>query len=520
MAAEEDVVTTRRLANLEEQMKQQREDQKNTEALLVGIPTQLDQMMELISKLTGTEKDLSLSPMPMTPADSSLSAWKATSNILEKQLNIKMSSENEEIENLKLNVDELQKETTNQTDALLQMTTERNKWKHASELMMQEKDRKSSDDDDSRFAINFPSNETVIHNLLMSQIEFYFSDHHLKRDKPLMMKLTAEPVGYITFDEVCTFPKIRTLGQDKDVVRKAIMGSKYLSTQLGEGGNLLHVGRAEFTPPRAQDFPFRRTVFVYGVQPQFANENWIRNQFDCFGTIVKVKFDSGPRSSPRKVGARLLRKEPSRVTRLQIQDANHTEFKFSKTLPENLTQYICHKCNRLKEYSDGYYAARPGRQACFLFCIQCAAKKAEENMNTYNNYRSDDNAVKEILGIDDHDTGDINSFVSCLIVYESQRQASKCVYVRSRLGIDGCFATHFHNYTRNKKEICGEENGDLGPPGFSKQESSHKLVPLMSHSVTAGARFNLRNDPPSMKRATTAPTVWGSQRNQQRFGLH
>jgi hypothetical protein len=39
-------------------------------------------------------------------------------------------------------------------------------------------------------------------------------------------------------------------------------------------------------------------------------------------------------------------------------------------------------------------------------------------------------------------------------VYESQRQASKCVYVRSRLGIDGCFATHFHNFTRNKKDIC------------------------------------------------------------------
>lgn len=493
-------------------------DVKNIESLLVGMRQdqidhsgQMDQIMLCLTKLSGAEKGLP--PPPMTPSDSSGLAWKATTHILEKQLNEMNDCEHEEIETLRLNVDELQKETSAQTEQLLNMQNDRNKWKHEAELLMQDRDMKFNSGGEremSSLIINFPSNETVIHNLLMAQIEFYFSDHHLKRDKPLMTKLTQNPLGYIPFEEVCTFPKVRTLGQDKDIVKKSILGSKYLSTKMDENGVLLYVGREQFNPPRAQEFPFRRTVFVYGISPQNATELWIRNQFDCFGTIVKVKFDSGPRSSPRKVGARLLKKEPSRVTRLQIQDANHTEFQFSKFLPENLTQYICHKCNRLKEYSDGYYASTTTRNA-YLFCIQCAAKKAEENLKNYNtkyrNHFPEHTDVRDLYGIDDNAVADINSFVSCLIVYESQRQASKCVYVRSRLGIDGCFATHFHNYTRNKKEICnGEDDGIMTPPGLMKRESSHKLVPIaMTHTKTGGARFERNHVPPKMERTRSAP---------------
>jgi len=490
-------------------------DVKNIESLLVGMRQdhsgQMEQIMHCLTQLAGT-KD-SLSPAPMTPSDSSGLAWKATTHILEKQLNEKNESEHEEIETLRFNVDELQKETSAQNEQLLQMQNDRNKWKHESELLMQERDMKyngGADREMSSLAINFPSNETVIHNLLMAQIEFYFSDHHLKRDKPLMTKLTQHPLGYIPFEEVCTFPKVRTLGQDKDIVKKSIMGSKYLKTKKDENGALLFVGREQFNPPRAQEFPFRRTVFVYGIAPQNATEQWIRNQFDCFGTIVKVKFDSGPRSSPRKVGARLLKKEPSRVTRLQIQDANHTEYQFCKLRPENLTNYICHKCNRMKEYSDGYYASTTMRNA-YLFCIQCAAKKAEENLKNYNTkYRNfpEHTDVRDLYGIDDNTIADINSFLSCLIVYESQRQASKCVYVRSRLGIDGCFATHFHNYTRNKKEICnGEDDGIIGAPPMMKSESSHKLVPIaMTHTKTGVARFERSHMPPPMERVRSAPS--------------
>jgi len=280
-----------------------------------------------------------------------------------------------------------------------------------------------------------------------------------------------------------------------------------LTVHKDGGGNISRVGRIEFNPPKAQEFPFRRTVFVYGIPPN-SDEQWIRHKFDCFGKITKIKFDSGAASSPRKVGARLLAKEPSRVTRLQILDKNHTEFKFSKEVPtEKLCTYFCHKCGRLKEYADGYYSSTGLQKSC-LFCIQCAAKKAEENLKFYtssNTTYQDDKHVRRLYGIDESSTEDVNSFTTCLVVYESQRQASKCVYVRSRLGIDGCFATHFHNYTRNKKDICQgiDSSPAMNLPGMKRQESTHKLVkvPSMRGHRTSGARF----EHPGMRRYASVP---------------
>lgn len=518
-----------RIGYLENQVKSNTGDLNTLKDILVGFRQEnARQMDKILSHIKPESSDLA--PSRMVPFDSTGIAWKATANILEDKLNEKRSCEAEKIETLRLNVEELQKETSTQNEQIQDMTNERNKWKHQAELLRQEMEIEPCDSlrkkaSQSNEPILFPSNETVIHNLLIAQIEFYFSDHHLKRDKPLMQKLTDHPVGYIAFEEVCSFPKVRTLGQDREVIKKAVLGSKYLTVKTDENGNVVVVGRQEFNPPRAQEFPFRRTVFVYGIPPENANEKWIRDQFDCFGTIQKVKFDSGAHSSPRKVGARLLQKEPSRVTRLQIQDQNHTEFKFSKGHPsEKLNQYICHKCNRLKEYGDGYYASTTTTNA-YLFCIQCAAKKAEENLKFYNNkyrpFAQDCESVRHLYGIDEQKVADVNSFNTCLVVYESQRQASKCVYVRSRLGINGCFATHFHNYTRNKKDICqGIETINTGPPGMMRstnlvpmmmrQESDYKLVPsnMKQQRTHGGPRFESVKrsmGPPKMERNASAP---------------
>lgn len=526
MAATEASLTQNKDANridyLEKQVRSNTGDLQTLKDLIVGFRQENARQMDRILNHMKNDSDV-LAPAPLVPQDSMGAAWKATAKILEDRLNEKMADEAEELETLRLNVEELQKETSTQNEQIQDMTNDRNKWKHQTELLLQEREEKEHGVTDlikkssrSSEPILFPSNETVIHNLLIAQIEFYFSDHHLKRDKPLMQKLTEKPVGFINFEEVCSFPKVRTLGQDREVIKKAVEGSKYLTVRRDDTGNVSLVGRQEFNPPRAQEFPFRRTVFVYGIPPENANEEWIRDQFDCFGTIQKVKFDSGAHSSPRKVGARLLQKEPSRVTRLQIQDQNHTEFKFSKGHPsQKLNQFICHKCNRLKEYGDGYYASTTTTNA-YLFCIQCAAKKAEENLKFYNTkyrpFAQNSESVRHLYGIDEQKGADVNSFCTCLVVYESQRQASKCVYVRSRLGIDGCFATHFHNFTRNKKDICQGIESINTAPAMTRQESSHKLVPLTmkqqrTHSGHSGPRFESvkRMGPLKMERNASAP---------------
>jgi len=501
---------------LEQQVQENSETLRLLSQTITGWRMENNKQMERILSALNIEEP-AVSNDLKSPAfeknDSRVMAWKATADLLQSTLNKSDSDGVREKESLRCNIEELQRETSTKTEEIQNLTNDRNKWQHQSELWRQRvEERVSSEELKSELIqspIHFPSNETIIHNLLIGQIEFYFSDHHLKRDKPLMQKLTTDPIGFINFDEVCSFPKVRTLGQDKEVIRKAVCDSKYLTVHK-EGQNVVRVGRQEFNPPRAQEFPFRRTVFVYGIPLEHATENWIRHKFDCFGTIQKVKFDSGPASSPRKVGARLLAKEPSRVTRLQIIDKNHTEFKFSKDVPtEKLCTYFCHKCGRLKEYADGYYSST-GPQNAYLFCIQCAAKKAEENLKFYsstNKNYSDDKQVRKLYGIDEASAEDVNKFSTCLVVYESQRQASKCVYVRSRLGIDGCFATHFHNYTRNKKDIC--QGIEATPMMRNDSSSTHKLVkvPSMRSHRTSGARFDMQS--PGMRRFASVPAHFG-----------
>merc|ERR1712193_434111 len=108
-----------------------------------------------------------------------------------------------------------------------------------------------------------------------------------------------------------------------------------------------------------------------------------------------------------------------------------------------------------------------------LFCVQCAAKKAENNLKYFQTRAHEEymDEIKDLFGIDpqEHGDGTLMNFRTCLVVFESQRQASKCVYVRSRLGIEGCFATHFHNYTRHKREIS--QGIELSEPSLSKQDS-------------------------------------------------
>jgi len=444
-------------------------------------------------------------------------AWKVALNLMEGSHHKQQNACQDEIERLKQNVEELEKELSEAQDENEELEKDRDECKHQKELLEQRL-METGQLEEVRDRSEFPSNDTVIHNLLIAQIEFYFSDHHLKRDKPLMQKLTAQPQGFIQIEDVMKFPKVRTLGQTQEVVEKSVLASRYLTVEKDNKGKVTHVGRSSFQPPRIQEFPFRRTVFVYGVHRDNANEQWIRNQFDCFGVIQKVKFDNGPHSTPRKVGVRLLQKEPSRITHLIIQNKHHTRLQFKQGNMEqvNLPQFRCHSCERLKTYKEGYYFSSDHQGPQTLYCIQCAARKAEENLKQYTSLNSQNGIeVGDMFGVDtEKDNFQFEEFHTCLIVYESQRQASKCVFVRSRLGIEGCFATHFHNYTRNKKEIC---QGIAIPPVMKREESTHRLVqvPKMKPQKSMGIiRHRSALAKPSMVRWRSTPVQLEEQNNR------
>jgi len=510
-----------RLTSLESS---QRQIQSDLKAFQKETGDNIKQILALLSNKSESAKP----DPPATPKTSDEEVhhkavgWKVTVDLLQKELEAKKVAL-ADIDHLRDTLKQTTLEKSELEDQLQEVEKEREQHKHEKELLQQRLVELGDKEEAVDGPSEFPSNETILHNLLVAQIEFYFSNHHLKRDKPLMEKLCDPPdVGFVSMEEVTSFPKVRTLGQGDDVIRKAVDASRHLDVKEKDG--VVLIGREQFQPPRAQEFPFRRTVFVYGIPPSKAqNESWIREQFECFGNIAKVKFDSGPHSLPRKVGARLLSKEKTRVVRLHMRDQDHTEFKFQKLNAHDsqLTTYYCHECGKMKNYKDGYYVSDKRSQQSCVFCVQCAAKRAESNLKYFqtrcHNHYMDADSLKQLFGIDlnEYSNTNLQSFRTCLVVFESQRQASKCVYVRSRLGIEGCFATHFHNYTRHKREIS--QGIELPEPSMSKQDSQFRLEPrrnmVPQRSVGARVEKTFARMPglsmPKMRKHQSTPALGG-----------
>ncbi len=148
---------------------------------------------------------------------------------------------------------------------------------------------------------------------MRAQVEFYFSDYNLKRDKRLLEKICKEPRrGYLTVEDVLGLSRVRQLVATGSALYCALEASPYIDLILPEDEEALRqkmkaekgtnpqgaaktvsassaaaksektedddskdkeegedeavqfhplfVGRARFSPPTEKQFPFRRFV--------------------------------------------------------------------------------------------------------------------------------------------------------------------------------------------------------------------------------------------------------------------
>merc|ERR1712154_576105 len=169
---------------------------------------------------------------------------------------------------------------------------------------------------------------------------------------------------------------------------------------------------------------------------------------------TKVHFDHGPDTLDRQIMTKMLEKH--RVYKLLSKDSAALTMEFNQ-MHSKQEQFNCYWCHKQKPCVDGYYhpSRIPGTAPTYRVCLQCAAAKAEEQSAKYDarsKLLSNDKRLRELLlGLPPRN---IQQSKTALCVFASQRQASKCVYVRSRLACDGAFATHYHHYSKLKKEIA------------------------------------------------------------------
>lgn len=116
------------------------------------------------------------------------------------------------------------------------------------------------------------------------QIEFYFSDANLRKDRFLRQEMDKSAEGYVRVDILASFNKIMSMTKDRKIVASAIQLSAIL--ELSKDEKL--VRRKEALKPAKFD-PDDCTVYVECL-PKKADHNWLRRAFSCCGNVVYVSL--------------------------------------------------------------------------------------------------------------------------------------------------------------------------------------------------------------------------------------
>ncbi|PXF48189.1 Lupus La protein [Gracilariopsis chorda] len=121
---------------------------------------------------------------------------------------------------------------------------------------------------------------------IRSQLEYYFSDSNLPRDKFLRAKTEENEKGYVPIPVLLTFKRLQNLGADVKNIIQAVKGSKLI------GLDKAHTSVRRLTPlPEVDLFP-QRSVFVKGWKPGGPEPSLeeLRELFTASGNVLSVRF--------------------------------------------------------------------------------------------------------------------------------------------------------------------------------------------------------------------------------------
>jgi len=290
-------------------------------------------------------------------------------------------------------------------------------------------------------AAEYPPENITIQNLIRTQIEYYFSDYNLKRDKRLLDQLCSDRIGFLKIDSVMNLTRVRQLSSHRNQVINSLKSSKFLTLTSDNEW----VGRLGFERPQEKQFPFRRTVFVFGL-PMACDEKYVTEMLSPFGKLSKVLFDHGPDTLDRLVAQKMF--EETRVYKYRDLSSKISYQYQQEIMVGGSSDFTCRKCNKVKPCDEGFYESNSYE---LLVCLQCAAAAAETIAEKCKNTACNPRMIELMCGKSPRDTAKTKT---ALAVFTSQRQASKCVYVRSRIAFDGTFCTHYHHYSKLKKDIA------------------------------------------------------------------
>lgn len=121
----------------------------------------------------------------------------------------------------------------------------------------------------------------ALHAAILKQMEFYFSDANLTKDRFLGSLIKEDP--YVDLSVFIRFNKIRELTTDINRIAKALQGSTILA--LSEDGTKV----SRITPIKHKENVQDCTVYVQNLPPD-ANHDWLCSVFSQYGNVIYVSI--------------------------------------------------------------------------------------------------------------------------------------------------------------------------------------------------------------------------------------
>jgi len=140
------------------------------------------------------------------------------------------------------------------------------------------------------------NNETLL-GKIRQQIEYYFSNENLPKDKFLkkLMDLDPNNQGYVPLEVICNFNKVKQLTTDLSTVRKALQNSKMVATSA-DGNSLRRSSPIPFVIETDSD---KRTAYVSKI-PKECDKETLRVIFSDFGKVMRVDLPLDKKSGEHK----------------------------------------------------------------------------------------------------------------------------------------------------------------------------------------------------------------------------
>eukprot|EP00124_Ichthyophonus_hoferi_P001937 Ihof_evm10s116 gene=Ihof_evmTU10s116 len=120
-----------------------------------------------------------------------------------------------------------------------------------------------------------------------AQVEFYFGDANLSKDRFMKQHIDKDPEGWVDMSVVGGFNRIQLLTTDSDLLAKSLRTSSLL--ELSSDGTKVR-RKTAFEPPQDVD---ERTIYVENLPPS-CDHDLLRDLYSKYGTVTYVSLPRFP----------------------------------------------------------------------------------------------------------------------------------------------------------------------------------------------------------------------------------